>query len=179
MWLKSLLRQGHGKGICHIICRSNLCYHHIFMNNYVSNEMILSLYVLSSLMIPWLLGLYNHSTIVTKQRDWNLIQSHNTNIINEFLKPNSFLNYFTSNNIFNFQGKVSNTRLLYTIPTNGSTVQGEYISWSGLFEINIRLEIRIYLISSYQTLAIVDKHIIIHSPKILEDMFYSLPMFWS
>ena len=123
VWLKGPLGQGFGKGICQITCTINLCYYHISLSHNVSNNMILSFYVLSFLVIPWILGLCNCSTIVTKQCDWNLFHSYNTKIIKEFLQSNSFLCCFRSSNIFIFHGGVSNKRLFNIPPTNGSTSQ--------------------------------------------------------
>ena len=85
VWLKGPLGQGFGKGICQTIYNISLCYYHISSSHNVSNNMILSLYVLSFLVIPWIFGLCNYSTIVTKQCNWNLFHSHYAKIKRNFL----------------------------------------------------------------------------------------------
>ena len=98
------------------------------MSNNVSNEVVLFLNVLSFLMIPWIFGLCNRSTIVTKQCDRNLLHSHYTKIRKEFLEPDNFFCRFTSSNIFSFLGGVRNIRLLNTPLTYSSSSQGEHIT---------------------------------------------------
>ena len=149
VWLKGPLGQGFGKGICQTIYNISLCYYHISSSHNVSNNMILSLYVLSFLVIPWIFGLCNRSIIVAKQCDGNLLHSHNTKIRKEFLEPNRFLYCLTSSNIFSFRVRVCNTRLLNTSLTYGSTSEGEHITWSGLSKIKIWLKIRICVTNRY------------------------------
>ena len=115
----------------------NLCYNYISSSNDVSNDVVLSFNVLSFLVIPWIFGLHNRSTIITKQCDRNVLHSHNTKIRKKFLELNSFLCRFTSSNIFSFHGEVNNIGLLNTLPTYGSTSQGEYTTLNGPSEIKI------------------------------------------
>ena len=72
--------------------------------------------------------------------------------------------HFTSSKIFSLHYGVSNTRLLNTPPTYGSTSQGEHTTWSGLSKIKIWLKIWIHITNWYQILTPVNKHIIFCSP---------------
>lgn len=168
MRIKSLLWNGIGIGISQVLCRCYICYNHILTRHYLSNEIILMLNVFPSLIIFQFLIFWNHNIIFAKQRDRSLLQSHNHKIQLEFFEPNSLFCCFTSNNVLDFQDRVSNTRLLHTTPTNGSTTQGKHIPWSGPPGITIKMEVKICITSRCQIITMIENDIISRSTKILE-----------
>ena len=99
----------------------NLGHSHISTLDYISNKMILPLYVLYLPAVPWLFGLSHCPIIITIQRYRGQWRWYHLKLRKELLELNRFFYSFTSSYILSFCGWVCNAFLLNAHLTHSTT----------------------------------------------------------
>ena len=94
----------------------------------LSNEMKSPHNVFTLLVIPWVLGLRNGSTVVTVEIQRARGIREHTKLNQELPYPNTFLHSFRSCDVLGLCRRIGHRLLLGTLPANSTTIYCEHVT---------------------------------------------------